>query len=281
MAPEFFFDMDDTLIYNQYMYTKAYANFIDFMLEKIKAKPSSRKQSTELIEIVRQTAPRCKGIEEIIEIYKLDRTIRDIYSTVHTFNVEGAKDNPENPYNKERVPNAFKKAYFAICNDKRFDCTAHDEEAQKAYHLGESFHNVKRDVIEGAEEVLEFLKAKGCRIRIYTCGDSWLQNKKIEVNGFDRYFDKNDQIIVPVKHNGEIKEYLGGCDLNQTFMVGNSIKSDIAPAIKLGLRAVYFPSATFYSWDEVEMPEEHRSKVLTIVDPKEIIKNYDLLASLK
>jgi len=281
MAPEFLFDVDDTLVYNQYMYTKAYADFIDFMLEKIKAKPSSRKQSAELMEIVRQTAPRCKGIEEIIETYKMDRTIRDIYSTVHGFNVKGVKDNPQNPYNKERVPNAFKKAYLAICNDKRFDCTAHDGEAQQAYHLGESFHNVKRDVIEGAEEVLEFLKAKGCRTRIYTCGDLWLQNKKIEVNGFDKYFDKKDQIIVPVKHNGEIKDYLHGCNPNQTFMVGNSIKSDIAPAVKSGIRAIYFPSATFYSWDDIKLEEEHRSKVLTIVDLREIIQNYDLLTSLK
>jgi len=281
MAPEFFFDLDDTLIYNQYMYTKVYADFIDFMLKKINAKSSSKKQSRELLEIVKHTSPKCKGLEEIITIYKMDRTIRDMFSVVSDFNNQSKKDNPKNPFNKERVPNALKNAYFAICNDPRFSCTPLEYEANEAYELGKGFYNVKRELVDGAEEVLEFLKGKNCALKLYTCGDVWLQNQKININGFDKYFEKKDRIIVPTKDKCEIKAYLNGHDPNQTFMVGNSVRHDIAPAVKSGIKAIYFPSATFYSWDEIELDEEHKSKLLVINDLREIISNYDLLASLK
>ena len=281
MAPEFFFDMDDTLIYNQYMYTKAYAEFIDFMLKKINARLSAKQHSNELLEIIKHTSPKCQGIEGIIKHHDLDNLLQDIFSVVQDFNIKGVNDHPENPYNKERVPNAFKRAYFEICNDEKYGCVPSENEANEAYEIGKVFHDVKKDLVEGAEEVLGFLKEKQCKRSIFTCGDTWLQQKKIEVNGLDRYFDKSRQIIVPLKHNGEIKSYLKGCDPNQTFMVGNSIKSDIAPAIGSGIRAIYFPSATYYSWDDVEMKKDHGSKVMTIVDLREIISNYDFLASLK
>lgn len=279
MAPEFFFDMDDTLIYNQYMYTKAYAEFIDFMLKKINAKPSAKEHSNEILQIIKHTSPKCQGIEEIIKTHDLDNLLHDMFTIVNNFNIEGGRDNPENPYNRERVPKAFRKAYFDIC--KKYDSPILETDADEAYEIGKVFHNVNKDVVEGAEDVLEFLKEKKCKTSIFTCGDVWLQQKKIEINGFDKYFDKNRQIIVPIKHNGEIKNYINGCDPNQTFMVGNSIKADIAPAVESGIRAIYFPSATYYSWDDVEMKKDHGSKVLTIIDLREIISNYDLLASLK
>ena len=274
---EFFFDVDDTLIYNQYMYTKAYANFIDFMLDKLNVDPSIKQQSKDLIGMINSTSPKSKGADEIIFDAGMDETLHGIFLTVHKCNKKGVEDNPANPYNKERVPKAFRRAYFEICKNENLP--VHWEEANEAYNLGKSFHNVKKDFIEGAEDVLEFLKGKGCKMKIYTCGDVWLQKKKIEVNELDRYFDKKDQIIVPIKHTGEIKNYLNGCDPDQTFMVGNSRRNDIVPALEAGIRAIYFPSATFYEWDDAGMKEEHKKKVITIHHLKDIINNYDSLVS--
>lgn len=275
MALEFLFDVDDTLIYNQFMYTKVYVEFINFLLQKTNAKSSSRRQGEELTKIVEKTKEKSKGLDDLIEYNKMDRTIRNINNGIKKWNTILERQHKKKPYFKERVPRSFQ----LIC-EKEYNLSK--EVANEAYKIGLGFHNVEKNLIEGAEEVLNFLQKKECRKRIYTCGDSWLQQKKIEVNGLNKYFDKKDQIIVPRKHNGEIIAYLGGCNPDKTFMVGNSIRDDINPSVRsAGIRAIYFPTANFYTHHHAKIREKDLSRITIIKDLRDIITLYDSLSSLK
>jgi putative hydrolase of the HAD superfamily len=48
-----------------------------------------------------------------------------------------------------------------------------------------------------------------------------------------------------------------GFDLSRTWMIGNSPKSDINPALQAGLGAVYVPHARTWGLEKEEIPNDH------------------------
>ncbi len=48
-----------------------------------------------------------------------------------------------------------------------------------------------------------------------------------------------------------------GFDASRTWMIGNSPKSDINPALQAGLRAVFIPHARTWTLEREEVPARH------------------------
>ncbi len=92
----------------------------------------------------------------------------------------------------------------------------------------------------GVEETLAEL-AGVYPLMLITKGDLFEQERKIERSGIAEYFRYIE--VVSEKTEASYRQALGKyrIDPTQFLMVGNSLKSDILPVLKLGGRAVYIP----------------------------------------
>ena len=82
---------------------------------------------------------------------------------------------------------------------------------------------------------------KGRRLVVFTKGELLDQQHKLERSGLARYFD--DVEITSDKGEKEFSQLCRrlGIAPGEMLMVGNSLKSDIAPALAIGCSAVYIP----------------------------------------
>jgi putative hydrolase of the HAD superfamily len=106
------------------------------------------------------------------------------------------------------------------------------------------------------EETLEAL-SRDYHLMLITKGDRFEQEKKIARTGLLKYFAIVE--IVGDKTEASYREILRRHSLvaERFLMVGNSMRSDILPVIRLGGRAVYIPQDNTWSHENaVEEPHE-------------------------
>ena len=94
------------------------------------------------------------------------------------------------------------------------------------------------------EETLKRLKAYTSNLKSLVCftkGELLDQEHKLERSGLTHYFDHVE--ITSDKGEREFSALCSklGIEPHELLMVGNSLKSDIAPALKIGASAVYIP----------------------------------------
>lgn len=96
------------------------------------------------------------------------------------------------------------------------------------------------DVIDGVPETLGYLASRHTLI-LFTKGHPDEQQLKVDRSGLASYFDHT--AIVKEKDAAAYRNIVErrGLDPARTWMIGNSPKSDINPALAAGLRAVFIP----------------------------------------
>jgi putative hydrolase of the HAD superfamily len=96
------------------------------------------------------------------------------------------------------------------------------------------------EIIEGVPETLNYL-AERHKLMLMTKGSVTEQTAKIERSGLKEYFVAIE--IVMEKNEPTYRSIISKYSLNpeSTWMVGNSPKSDINPALAAGLHAVFVP----------------------------------------
>lgn len=101
------------------------------------------------------------------------------------------------------------------------------------------------ETIAGVPETLEYLHARH-DVTLFTKGNPEEQRLKIDRSGLARYF--HHTAIVKEKDTAAYLRLVEerGFDPERTWMVGNSPKSDINPAMAAGLNAVFIPHA--HTW---------------------------------
>jgi putative hydrolase of the HAD superfamily len=125
--------------------------------------------------------------------------------------------------------------------------------------LHETIHGMARAIVEQPIELLKHvgptLEALGGRHRLMlvTKGNVAEQTGKVERSGLQPYFEA---VEVVAEKNAEsyqeiVKKF--GLEPSTTWMVGNSPKSDINPAIAAGLNAVYIPHAETWILERAEL----------------------------
>ena len=118
--------------------------------------------------------------------------------------------------------------------------------------------------LPGVEETLQRLSV-ACRtstlkLVCFTKGELQDQENKLRRSGLGKYFDH-----VEITSNKTEKEFLALCrhldiEPQELLMVGNSLKSDIAPALAIGAQAVHIPFHV--TWQlEVHEDIEHERMV--------------------
>jgi putative hydrolase of the HAD superfamily len=101
------------------------------------------------------------------------------------------------------------------------------------------------EVIDGVPETLEYLAARH-DLTLFTKGHPEEQKLKIDRSGLGRYFGHT--AIVREKDRAAYHRLVEdrGMRQEETWMIGNSPKSDINPAMEAGLNAVFVPHA--HTW---------------------------------
>ena len=127
----------------------------------------------------------------------------------------------------------------------------------------------KTGVIEGAPELLDYLKSKGYRLHICSNGFQEVQYKKLNASGLSSYFDHvilSDEVgaLKPSKQFYEAALRIAGAKTESTVMIGDNYQNDIVGAMNAGMDAILFNR-----WERGFVPPE---QVTYIVDElKEIV----------
>ena len=138
-----------------------------------------------------------------------------------------------------------------------------DEDVQQVRRFGERLRSQPLQLLDGVRDTLDYLSARHDLI-LLTKGDVEEQQLKVERSGLVGFF--RQVVIVPEKDVATYRRVISevGVDPQHTWMVGNSPRSDINPALAAGLKAIYIPHP--YTWhlehEEVQYAEEGR--VLTL-----------------
>ena len=131
-----------------------------------------------------------------------------------------------------------------------------------------AFHEF--ELIDGVIETLEALQGKYTLI-VATKGDLTEQLSKYRSSGLDKYFHHCE-----VMENKDEKNYMellakNNLEPSQLLMVGNSVKSDIAPVVNIGGTAIHTPHEVIWVHEMMDMPESDR--IIEVSNIKEIL-NY-------
>ena len=91
------------------------------------------------------------------------------------------------------------------------------------------------------EHTLSRLHHDGWKLVVFTKGELLDQQHKLERSGLQHYFDHVE--ITSDKGKDEFRQLCRKLEVDPTelLMVGNSLKSDIAPALAVGCKAIYIP----------------------------------------
>ena len=165
-------------------------------------------------------------------------------------------------YSVERFPTSCVQAYEELCMTE--GRTVDKVTSQLIRQAAKSVFERDPPLISGARETLKFLRAKGVRLGLLTKGDFKLQTRRIERSGLCKLFDIVK--IVTEKSPAIILEVVAelGVDVRAAWMVGNSLRSDVFPAMKAGLRAIWIPA---HVWEYERSNDD-------IADKHEIIKSH-------
>ncbi|MFP4465408.1 MAG: HAD hydrolase-like protein [Alphaproteobacteria bacterium] len=120
------------------------------------------------------------------------------------------------------------------------------------------FYNFHNEPIPDAESALQKLQPH-YNMMIVTKGGLFEQERKINASGFLPYFNMGYEVMVRKDAEEYCTKIFEKNDLlaDETVMVGNSIKSDILPAIACGAYAIHIPYHTTWSQEVAKEPTDH------------------------
>lgn len=113
-------------------------------------------------------------------------------------------------------------------------------------------------VIDGVEEALQSLK-QDYRLVMATKGDLRDQEKKLEKSGLAHYFHHTE--VMSEKNEQGYRKLIRHLDVlpKEFMMIGNSLKSDIIPVLKLGGFAVHIPYHITWEHERIDTEIDHEN----------------------
>lgn len=113
------------------------------------------------------------------------------------------------------------------------------------------------ELIEGVEETLAYLSARH-HLTLCTKGSPAEQRAKLERSGLTGFFHA---VEIVKEKDAALYRRLGAAH-PRAWMVGNSPKSDINPALAAGLSAVFIPHPYTWHLEHEEVPPHHERLVV-------------------
>jgi putative hydrolase of the HAD superfamily len=126
------------------------------------------------------------------------------------------------------------------------------------------------ELLDAVPDVLAGLAAYGHRMILITKGDLQHQERKITESGLAPHFLATE--VVSEKDDATYRRVLArhGIDPTRFLMIGNSLKSDIAPILRLGGLAAHIPYPLTWEHERLATPPEAPGRFFTLASLHEL-----------
>ena len=144
------------------------------------------------------------------------------------------------------------------------------ETVEKILAIGKDMLEKPVELLSGVEEVLENLQGK-YKLIVATKGDLLDQERKLEKSNLLKYFHHIE--IMSDKKEKDYVKLLKHLDIqpSQFLMIGNSLKSDVLPLLKIGAIAIHIPFHTTWIHEEISLEAQQKVNYKTLRNIKELI----------
>lgn len=233
-----FFDLDDTIIKTQERYDKATRQCLDILQEEFGLSTKER-----------------WNMRWYFKTQDAKRAVESKKFSIHRFTY------------------AWLDVYEKYCRDNKKEVSA--ETKKKLKQITQNVWTPPFETYDGVIETIKLLKTEFpvAKINILTLGDPSVQQEKIKdlpeelKNHIDCIF------VVENKSTKTFERILKGLNKERCLMVGNSEKSDIAPALEVGIKAVHIPNRT-WQMEKQKIDKKHKNflRAESIEEIPEILK---------
>jgi len=138
------------------------------------------------------------------------------------------------------------------CYEHLVEREVREDDLRTVMGFAERILECPMEVIAGVPETLEYLAGRH-DLTLFTKGHPEEQKLKIDRSGLGKYF--NHTAIVKEKDAAAYRALTAerGMERERTWMIGNSPKSDINPALAAGLNAVFVPHANTWALEKQDL----------------------------
>jgi len=147
------------------------------------------------------------------------------------------------------------------------------EDRERILALGDCVRRMPIQYLPGVVETLTQLKGHH-RLILFTKGDHQEQRDKVERSGAMVYFHHME--ITGEKRPEDYRRLLAShaLDRDLSWMVGNSPRSDINPALEVGLGAVYIPHPNTWSLEHEEVRPSSSARLKVLKKFSELLEHF-------
>ena len=144
------------------------------------------------------------------------------------------------------------------------------EVIEQILQIGKRMLKEPLKLIDGIEHVLSQLQKK-YKLVVATKGDLLDQEKKVKRSSLSIFFSK--VYVMSNKKEENYQTIIDDLEINpdSLLMIGNSIKSDVLPVVKLGGKAIHIPFHTTWIHEEVSNAETSNLDYITLKSVKDLI----------
>src|ERR1700723_1096925 len=165
----------------------------------------------------------------------------------HILNETEKRNIRQHGYGVRSFRRSLEETYLKLAGN-----AARREIVQEIERLAVELEATPPHIMDGVPETLAYL-AKHHRLVLLTKGEAAEQAAKVERSGLQSYFDAIE--IVMEKDAAVYERMIEQFKIVKTqgWMVGNSPRSDINPALKIGLNAVFLPHPNTWQLEHAEL----------------------------
>ncbi len=163
----------------------------------------------------------------------------------------------------QRFPESFVATYKYFCDLKGMEVK--QSKINFLRDLGFRVFEIPVEPIPYMNETLQRLKNEGHELYLHTGGDEANQRRKIAQLELTTYFEHRI-FISEHKDTTALSDILKTIDpdLAFTWMVGNSLRTDIVPALEMGINAIYIPAEMEWPYNMVDIDVEPKGAFLAL-----------------
>lgn len=141
-----------------------------------------------------------------------------------------------------------------------------EEERKRLTSLGKSVYDFPNiEPYPNMTETLGSLRDQGHELFLYTGGDHGIQTSKVTRMGLDAYF--GDRLFVSSHKTTTVLESIlskHNFNRDKTWMIGNSIRTDVVPALETGINAIHIPAITEWQYNVIDIEVKPRKAFLQL-----------------
>ena len=166
-------------------------------------------------------------------------------------------------------PQSLLDTYRHFCQSHRIEPKLSQEE--ELFQLGLSVYDQEVEPYPGMVETLDSLQTEGHRLYLYTGGETKIQKRKIEQMKLADFFE--DRIYIRQHKNIKALEEIlrsGNFRRSDTWMVGNSLRTDVVPALTAGINSIYIKQRREWHYNLVELKQEPHNVLYTVSSLTEV-----------